>query len=180
MARWYISHPLIILPFLLAYRWLACGVPIAIAILAWGRRNDDLSEFVMLFVVVALFAIVVSAPFPATNPRTVFAPMLGPYGYVQQYFFDLRSNSAHVMPLDHPQGLVSMPSLHAADAVLLTYAVRHLRKLFPLSIVLNGTMIYSALFFGGHYLCDIIAGIALSTVLIALYRLARRYTNPDW
>lgn len=170
MAHWCISHPLVTFLLWLVYHWLLCGVPIVIGLLAWMEQDGELSEFVMLFVAVTLCAIVLSAPFPATNPRTFFASSIGPYGFVQRYFFDLRSRSTHLMPLDNPLGLVSMPSLHAADAVLLAYAVRHLRKLFPPSIVLNGTMIWSALFIGGHYLCDIIAGIALAAVSVTLLR----------
>ena len=173
MARWHLSHPFVTLLLWLVYHWLLCGVPIVIALLAWMNQDHDLSEFVMLFVSVTLCAIIISAPFPATNPRTFFASAIGHYGFVLRYFFDLRSQAAHLMPLDKPLGLVSMPSLHAADAVLLAYATRHLRKLFPLSVVLNGTMIWSALFIGGHYLCDIIAGIALAIVAMLIIRRAR-------
>jgi len=173
MANWYVSHPLVTYLLWLVYNWLLYGVPIVIALLAWMKQDHELSEFVVLFVAVTLCAIVISAPFPATNPRTFFASLIGRYGFATQYFFDLRSQSTHLMQLDNPMGLVSMPSLHAADAVLLTYAVRHLRKLFPPAVVLNGTMIWSALFIGGHYLCDIIAGIALASVSIALLRKAR-------
>lgn len=173
MARWHLAHPFVILLLWVTYHWLLCGVPTVIALLAWMKQDHELSEFVALFIIVTLCAILISAPFPATNPRTFFASSIGPYGYVQRYFFDLRSQSTHLMPLDKPLGLVSMPSLHAADAVLLAYATRHLRKLFVPSIVLNGTMIWSALFIGGHYLCDIIAGIALAAVSMTLLRKAR-------
>ena len=72
--------------------------------------------------------------------------------------------------LDKCQGLISMPSLHAAYAVLLVYAARHLRWLFPVSTVWNIAMIYSAIPFGAHYLVDIIAGLALAAASIAITR----------
>jgi len=83
-----------------------------------------------------------------------------------------------VFDLDKRQGLISMPSLHAADAVLFAYAVRHIRWLFPVSILWNVAMTYSAIPFGAHYLIDIIAGIVLSAASIAVARdLKRRITR---
>lgn len=64
-------------------------------------------------------------------------------------------------------GLVTFPSLHAADAVILACAFMWLgRWALPL-VVLKGLMFVSALIVGGHYVVDLIAGAVVGVA--ALY-----------
>ncbi|WP_240202143.1 MULTISPECIES: phosphatase PAP2 family protein [Burkholderia] len=57
------------------------------------------------------------------------------------------------------QGLVSLPSFHVMLALLLAHAMRHVRYVFPASVVLNAVMIMSTPTTDGHYLSDVIARI---------------------
>ncbi|MBY4865633.1 hypothetical protein DIE14_06095 [Burkholderia sp. Bp9017] len=74
--------------------------------------------------------------------------------------------------------MISIPSLHAADAILFEYALRHVRWLFPASVVWNTTMIYSAIQFGAHCLVDIVAGLALSVTSVMIVRRWLRKSLP--
>lgn len=143
-------------------------------VLGFSALIDDLADFLMLFIFVVIAAILISAPFPAANPLIHFG-YFGPHDVSPwSKFFALRERSISVFDFNRNQGLVSMPSLHAAFAVLFIYAVRHVRPLFWVSIVWNIAMIYAALLFGAHYLADIIAGVMLSMASIAALRYAKR------
>jgi membrane-associated phospholipid phosphatase len=149
-------------------------------ILGFTKRLNDLNEFLLLFMVTSIVSILISAPIPASNPFIE-------YGMVGRYqespwseFFPLREGMVTVFDLDKSQGLVSMPSLHAGGAVLFSYAVRNLKFIFPISAALNTVMAYSAIVCGAHYLVDIIAGLALGGVTVAISRrLSWRRRNVD-
>lgn len=65
-------------------------------------------------------------------------------------------------------GIIAFPSFHTAAAVLLAWGFLPLRWLRLPMIALNVAMIASALIIGGHYLVDIIAGIIVALIGIAL------------
>ncbi len=76
----------------------------------------------------------------------------------------LRDGSLRVVSLAELDGIITFPSFHAAAAVLLGYAfwtIRWLRWPFAL---LNVLMLASAVPVGGHYIVDIVAGIAVAAV----------------
>lgn len=150
-------------------------VAITAVVLGGTGRTDDLADFMLLFMLIAIFTILVSGLIPASNPLIHFG-FIGPHDASPwSKFYPLREGSMTVISLDNGQGLISIPSLHAAHAVLFAYAVRHVRWFFFISIVWNLAMIYSAIPFGAHYLVDIIAGVAVSVLAIAAARyLARR------
>jgi membrane-associated phospholipid phosphatase len=68
------------------------------------------------------------------------------------------------------QGLVSLPSYHAAMGLLFIWAFRHVRLLFPAAVVLNIALLASTPTHGGHYLVDVIAGLLVCAVMIWLVR----------
>ncbi|WP_051975365.1 phosphatase PAP2 family protein [Cupriavidus necator] len=152
-------------------------VVFTIIVLGITKRTDDLADFVLLFMAAAVTVILISAPFPASNPMIHFGFSEPESPWSQ--FYALREGEMTVFDLDRGQGLISMPSLHAADAVLFAYAVRHVRWVFPASAALNIVMIYSAIPFGAHYLVDIFAGIMLAGLLIVLLRRWRGYVSQQ-
>lgn len=65
-------------------------------------------------------------------------------------------------------GFISFPSYHAASAAILAWAAWPLKYLrWPL-LALNSLMCVSAIVFGGHYLVDIIGGLAIAGACIVL------------
>ena len=78
----------------------------------------------------------------------------------------LRSGADSVLDAANLAGIVTMPSFHAAAAVLLLWAFWSFRKLrWPLT-ALNLLMFAAAVPVGGHYLVDTLAGAALALVSI--------------
>ena len=68
-------------------------------------------------------------------------------------------------------GLISFPSYHALLAVLVACAFAHLPKLFPFVLALELAIIAFSPLIGGHYIADVLAGIAMG--LLAFYAAAR-------
>jgi membrane-associated phospholipid phosphatase len=152
------------------YRSYAPQVLLTTLVLGFAGRTEDLADFILLFFVTVVFTILISTPLPASDTMFSFG-IIDPHDASPwSYFQALRDGSMTTLSLDDKQGLISMPSLHAAHAIVLAYAVRHIRWLFPVSIVWNAAMIYSAIPFGGHYLIDVIAGVALSAAAILYIR----------
>lgn len=91
----------------------------------------------------------------------------------------LRDGTINALGPDALEGIVTMPSFHAASAVLLAWAYGKIRYVRWPFLALNLVMWISAIPIGGHYLVDVLAGtgIALSAV-IAVERRARRTNAP--
>ncbi|MEK2600961.1 phosphatase PAP2 family protein [Burkholderia arboris] len=139
-------------------------------ILAITRRHDDLAEFIALFAVALLIVVLISTPFPAQSAFVHFGVTEpGTVSTVSHYDL-LRNGQLRQFNLSESQGLVSLPSFHAMLALLLAYAVRHVRYVFPAAAVLNATMLAATPTQGGHYLADVIAGIVFGGVSIAVVR----------
>jgi membrane-associated phospholipid phosphatase len=67
------------------------------------------------------------------------------------------------------EGIVTMPSFHAAAAILLGFTYWYIKSLRWLFLTLNVIMLASAVPVGGHYLVDVVAGsvIAAASILIS-------------
>jgi len=133
-------------------------------------RTAQLDSFLRLCIVATLATIVLSGPFPAAGswkhfPGTVPAAQLA----WLSHFESLRSGALRDIPLREMQGLISIPSLHAVQAVLLVNAMRGTR-LLPAFVVLDGAMLVSTPVSGGHYFVDVLAGLLLAGLLIVLER----------
>jgi len=78
-------------------------------------------------------------------------------------------------------GLVSFPSYHAAAAAIFVWAVWPLPKIRVVFVLLNARMAVSAVVAGGHYLIDIVGGLAVAAISIrfAICRISSRKITPE-
>ena len=139
-------------------------------ILATTRRHDDLAEFITLFAVALLIVVLISTPFPAQSAFVHFGVTEPGTASTVSYYDLLRNGQLRQFNLSESQGLVSLPSFHAMLALLLAFAVRHVRVVFPAAAVLNALMLAATPTQGGHYLADVIAGIVFGGLSIAVVR----------
>ena len=72
-------------------------------------------------------------------------------------------------------GLISIPSYHAAAALMFAWAAWPLRGWKWLFLALNTGVAASATVVGNHYLVDIVAGVAVGAASIVL----ARHLNPQ-
>ena len=134
-----------------------------------GRR-ERLEEFMLLFIAASLLTIAATGVFPASGAWKFYAAAASFDLSSLSHFAPLRDGSLRDIALEKMQGLISIPSLHSAMAVLLVYAVRATRIVAPVFIALDLAMLASTPIDGGHYLVDVLAGVALAVALVAFSR----------
>lgn len=88
----------------------------------------------------------------------------------------LRAGTIRSIDLTRMEGLVSMPSFHAASGMMFSWAVWPLRRFRWPILAINLAMIVATPVEGNHYLIDVIAGLGLAAAAIWLVdaALARR------
>lgn len=80
----------------------------------------------------------------------------------------LHSGEVSTLNFDSLNGIITMPSFHAASAVLLAWGYGQIKWLRWPFLALNIVMLVSAVPIGGHYLVDIVAGVAVACLSIFL------------
>lgn len=165
-------------------RWPIFAIPV---VLAAQRRYRRIEEFTLAFGAALAVTTIVSALVPAIgvyhqiglDPSSL--KNIDARAYLDQ-LRDLpptREGTLRHLALLGLAGIVTFPSFHAASAVLYGWALWSVRWLRPLLVVVNGAMLAATPINGGHYLVDIIAGIAIAAASIVAARktgqwLARR------
>ena len=176
LQAWLQIHPLIQITLNFAYQSGLLQLTFVVLFLGFSARPERLEEFMRLFIVATLLTIVLSGFFPAAGSWKYYRLEQSVDVSVLSHFELLRDGLMRNIPLDHMQGLISIPSLHTVMAVLLVYAMRG-TFLFPLFVVLNTALVVSTPVDGGHYLVDILAGGALAMSLIAFKYRHRIFFN---
>jgi membrane-associated phospholipid phosphatase len=135
-----------------------------------GERN---TELIWLYIVSVLACVMLSGALPALG-------MPGVIG--MKHIEELRAiRSGHwTLASVNSGGIVTFPSFHAVLAVIYIYCARH--RLWALSVLMpvNLMMLASTPTVGGHYLVDVIAGIAVAFASIAVVRALRRRSRPGY
>lgn len=171
LQAWLQAHAATRMLLLAAYHSGLLQLVFVVLFLALTGRREHLEEFMLLFIGATLLTIVVSGFFPAAGTWKFYA-LAGSSVDLSSlsHFEPLRDGRLRDIAWDQMQGLISIPSLHAAMAVLLLYAVRATRFVRAIFIALDVAMLVSTPVDGGHYLVDVLAGVLVAAVLIALGR----------
>ena len=175
LQAWLHAHTRLQALLQLAYSSGLLQLVFVVLFLGLTGRHARLEEFMLLFIAATLLTIAVSGLFPAAGAWKFYADA-GPFDLSSLSHFErLRDGRLRDIALDHMQGLISIPSLHAAMAVLLVHAVRGTRIVLPVFAGLDLAMLASTPIDGGHYLVDVLAGGALALALIWLVRERRTH-----
>ena len=95
-------------------------------------------------------------------------------------FFALREGRFTEFHLSKMEGIITFPSFHCVLAVLTAWALWPLRWLGPLAAAFNALVLVSTIPQGGHYLADILSGMAIGLAVLALhYASAARRAVPQ-
>ncbi|WP_169835030.1 phosphatase PAP2 family protein [Pandoraea oxalativorans] len=149
-------------------------------VLIIAGKVEHYAEFVVQFMIAALIVVIIATPFPAESAFTHYhVSDVGATASVSD-FSDFRSGRMRELSFGTMQGLVSFPSFHAVLAVLIPYAARRLKLLFLLFLPLNALMLASTPARGGHYLTDVVGGLAVALVSICMAaRFVARQSRND-
>ena len=176
LATWTRAHPAVSLVLSACYASLI--VQFLMPLLIVGLRDRDrtrLWEYVFHFNFCLIVTIATLAIFPAECPYTHlgFTPTIDQSRVVAQ-ITALRAGTFHRIDFGNLDGLVSMPSFHAAGAIIVTWALRRHRVLFPVLVVLNTGLIAATFMSGVHYVVDIVGAFVLVAASVAAFRLVNR------
>jgi len=174
-AEWVARYPTIIALFQLAYKGLTLVTLLVFAVLLFAVGAARAGEFARLVFWTGLATVIIGTAFPAkaamdrfasAELRLVFGPDAGVYPL--PYLAALRSHAAYVLDLNEMPGLVAMPSFHTICGLLIVYACRGHRYLWPTAVTYSIVMIASTPIMGGHYFVDLIAGALLTLAVVAI------------
>ncbi|WP_280704194.1 phosphatase PAP2 family protein [Bradyrhizobium sp. BR13661] len=134
------------------------------------------AEAICAYILALLVTTCISAFVPAIGVYHVLGlqasdfPNFEPAGYYDTLRDAPLVRAGLLRKLNLPQlvGVVTFPSFHAAAAVLYMWSFWPLRWLRLAAIPWNVLMIVATPLGGGHYLVDILAGVAVSTVAIVV------------
>jgi hypothetical protein len=133
-------------------------------------RSARVGELLLLAGATAAATVSISAIWPTLGP--VAAHGGGDVVYLRD-LLALRAGGPWHFELSAMQGIVTMPSYHTVQAVLLTYAFRRTGLVGYGIATLNFAMLLSIPPIGGHYLVDMLAGGAPALGTIAVQRAQR-------
>lgn len=156
---WVKSHAVINIALETAYASSIVQVVVLLFMLNALEKEDQAYEFVWLYAITLLLIVPLSMIFPAAG---AFAGH-GMSAYYLPDFNALRDGTMSTIDLTKVTGIVQFPSFHAALSLILIVSSRG-TFLFPVFVPLNVLTIVSAMPSGGHYLSDIIAGLAIVPV----------------
>jgi membrane-associated phospholipid phosphatase len=168
---WVDRHPLLVRLSSLAY--LSCGPQIMIlaGLMFIYQQSAQIQRFILAFLASALITIILAMLFPAVAGYVYYNIDITAYQHLRPAaerlhevpYMNMRNHVTKVLafPL---QGLITFPSFHSALAVLLIYLCRPVRWLFVISLILNIAVLFATPVDGGHYLIDVLGGIAVAFV----------------
>jgi membrane-associated phospholipid phosphatase len=170
------NYPWILMVLDGAYATFTGQLVVTVLVLLVAKRMRDLDRFFITFVCASLIAEIASVLVPTLGPMPVLAdhvkfahlPTLG--RTTADIVLALRQGTLKTIDLAAVDGIISFPSLHAAVAVLVPFALRWNRPLFWPVAMLNALMLVSAIPSGNHYLIDVIGGVAVACLAICCGR----------
>lgn len=175
-ASWLNGWPIFAAILTLAYR--LCGIQLIIIVLClfMTGRTLHMQRFLITFLYSALVVVILAAIFPAVGAHLYYNTDMSPWPNLhpaaarlhEAALLGMRNHTMAVLALDNAEGIITFPSFHGALTVLAIYAAWPLRWLRLPFIILNILILISTPFDGGHYLSDILAGLAIAAQAIWL------------
>jgi hypothetical protein len=158
-----------------AYRAISWPIVVVVIVLPLAGRYLRTSKYVLAL----LLALI------ATTCISMIVPAIGAYGAIglvpsdypnfePQAYYDtlinaplIRSGALRELDLIQLKGVIAFPSFHAAAAVIYMWALWPVPVLRWANLLLNIAMLFATPIGGGHFLIDVIAGIAVAVSCIA-------------
>ena len=177
LLAWMNHHTALHTIFVLAYDSFAVQATTTVLVLAFTGRLLNMRIFMVSFMLAAVVSIVISAILPALGVWDFYQfkpddfPAIVPATRAAQPFFDgLRDGSYQLLTGITAQGIITFPSFHAALGVVFMTALWPVRVLRWVGVIVNGLMILATPVDGGHYVVDVIGGIAVAIICIIAAR----------
>ncbi len=178
LLRWLNEAPATFTMLRLIYGSLLPQMTLAVLCLAFTGRLVWLRTYMLAFVFATLSTIALSAVLPAAGVWLYYglteadARVVPVVSTVWPVFTGLRDGSMRALVALGAEGVITFPSLHAALAVILIFALWPIRLLRWPTLVLNIVMLGATPIDGAHYLIDVIAGVVIAALSLIAARIA--------
>jgi len=169
---WVLQHPMALS--LLSTVYLSLGMQsVLVCSVAW-RRPDRASVCLAANALTLTCCFVVFALWPAGGAFAYYQPAGIVSDYVEQ-FTAARSGLLTTLAFGQMKGIVQFPSLHAAAAMMFGYAYASLSRWIAVpALAFETVLAISAVPIGGHHLVDVLAGLAVAGVSLAIVHAAAK------
>ncbi len=162
-----------------AYGTLLFQLPAIVILLGLLGDRRSLETFVMQDIVAALLTVALFAALPADGPFSCYGYEPSPeQAHYLRHFQGLRSGELRQITLEGAAGLVTFPSFHTAEALLMALAFRRRRGLFVAFGALNAMVVLSTMTTGWHYFADVVAGALVAGISFWVVQLAAPWIYP--
>ncbi|SOY56157.1 conserved membrane protein of unknown function [Cupriavidus taiwanensis] len=175
---WVRAHPAIDLIFKFAYMSGLAQLLLIPMLTGLLGHATYLREFVASQMLSCVLLLLIAAPWPAAGAYVSYGLASPGELATVAHFGPLRDGTMQVFDLGHMQGLVSLPSYHTTLALIFVQSMRWTRVGFIVACVLNGLMILSTPTEGGHYLVDVVAGVALWALTAGMLHVFSNRSTP--
>lgn len=160
--QWIDARPVVF--WLLQVLYASVVVQALVAALTLGLRGQqrDMSELYRVIFISSVLTCIGAVLFPALSPHKVFEVR----GAFLPHMEQLLSHQNLTFALSELTGVVTFPSFHTVLAMTYGYAFYRAGAFGRAMTVMNGLMLFSIPFMGGHYLVDVFAGMAVFGVAL--------------
>ncbi|MEL7274274.1 MAG: phosphatase PAP2 family protein [Pseudomonadota bacterium] len=189
VIHWAAENPGLNTMFRIAYMTTIPQIGLLIIVLGLTGRARQLHTMMVSITITSVLAVVFWGYFPTHGAKSLFTlpsavEMAANPIVTTQYGRDLlhmAANGPGLLSPDSVKGLIAFPSYHAVLAFTAIYAMRGVRFLFPVYLVLNLLIIPATPLHGGHHLVDILGGLILFLIgtFMAERLVARYYAGRD-
>jgi hypothetical protein len=162
-----VSHPIVHAALMIGYASMVPQIVLSTLYLAWNDKEYRIRELVLNSMIAMLITVVVFSLIPTLGPASAIPALRHAYDDYLAELMALREGSFTMLDLAHLKGIIAMPSYHTVMALLLTYVHRRSRLFLP-ALLLNGLLVLSIPIVGGHYVCDMIAGAAVTGLTLVV------------
>jgi hypothetical protein len=175
---WVKAHPAVDAAFALAYFTLIPQALLCCLVLGLTGRRRENGELIWAMIAGSAVTIFLAALLPAAGTLVHYGLLDRGEAFHWAHYAALRAGTLREIDLLDVKGLTTFPSFHTTLALLLTYAVRRLPVMLAVYAPLNAVLIASVFTMGGHYLVDVIGGVAIAGLAIwAARRLEDRWAG---
>lgn len=163
-----------------AYGVLLFQLPAIVIVLGLLGERRSLEAFVLQEIVASLLTVAMFAFLPADGPFSFYGYDPSPdQAHYLEHFRGIRNGEMRSIALAGAAGLVTFPSFHTAEALLMALAFRRRRVLFLLFGSLNLLVALSTMTTGWHYFADVAAGLIVGGVSFAAVQLGSPWIYGD-
>lgn len=177
LAVWFSHHPVTARLCEWVYHSIAWQPFVLIAAFCWTRRTPEIWRFIGMWTLALLVCELVFAVFPGVGAYAfhhVDAGLASPTSEAVssgqlRLLTKLRGPSLTMIDNGCIGGIITFPSFHAVAAALLARGYWRLPYLRWPFAILNLLMLATAVPMGGHYIVDLVAGLAVAAVAAGVF-----------